>query len=308
MQILRTAIICVPLLGFVGQVPAYAERPPKGDGPAIKGKVEEVLDKTGQLGGKLAALCDAACQQTPGGARFHAKVERMKRAHDRVKQAHGRSEAPDFEEFSRKRPKATNAALGILADDESEFDRERGKDVIEDLDDVAAEVDELTSILEGNVPPPPPPEIALDNATYFFPSWMRPSSEVAFAAFAANLVAEKAAKIADHFCDQTAVAVGFGGNGSAACAVVEGIYQVLNAVYQTIDYIGKDVTASEVTGAYKRAKNIFDQLALADGNIDQLTVVVGAMAQQLLILEENQKKIIELLNTPLGQRPAFPGK
>lgn len=66
--------------------------------------------------------------------------------------------------------------------------------------------------------------------------------------------------------------------------------------------------SAEVTGTYKRTKNIFDQLALADGNIDQLKVVIQAMGQLLLILEQNQRKIIELLATPQGQRPAFPIK
>lgn len=187
-------------------------------------------------------------------------------------------------------------------------DEERGKDVIEDLDEVAAEVDELTLILGGTVPPPPPPDIALENAQYFFPTWMWPSSEVAFGAFVANLASEKAAAIADHFCDQTAVAAGFGGNGSAACAVVEGVHQVLDAVYQMIDYIGQDVTAAEVTGAYRRAKNIFDQLAIADGNIDQIKIVIQAVGQQMLILEQNQQKIMELLAMPQGQRPGFPLK
>ena len=308
MHILRAAAFMLTLLLFA--TPALAQRPDRGDGQAIKGKVQDVLDKTGHLGDRLAALCDDACRQTPAGAKFSTKVQRLKRAHDRVKLGHGRSDDADFQEFTRRRPKKVDEPQGVItaAPNDPEFDEERGKDVIEDLDEVGAEIDELNSILGGNVPPPPPPEFALDNADYFFPTWMWPSSEVSFAAFTANLAAEKAAAIADHFCDQTAVAVGFGGNGSAACSVVEGVHQVLDAVYQMIDYIGQDVTAAEVTGTYKRAKNIFDQLALADGNIDQMKMVVEAMGQKLLILEENQKRILELLSTPQGQRPGFPVK
>ena len=88
--------------------------------------------------------------------------------------------------------------------------------------------------------------ISLENAQYFFPTWMWPSSEVMFSSFIANLAAEKASAIADHFCDQTAVAVGFGGNGSAACSAVEGVHQVLNAVYQMLAYVGQDVMSAEV--------------------------------------------------------------
>ena len=305
MPTFRIVLITIALLSFVGQTRAYADRPQKGDGPAVKAKFGELLTKTEAMNAKLGTLCDAACQATPAGAKFHDKVQKLKLAHDRVKASHNRSDADDFQEFSRKRPKKTDNVAAVSDD---EFDDERGKDVIEDLDEVAAEVDQLTAILGGTLPPPPPPDVMLENAQYFFPTWMWPSSEVMFGAFVANLASEKAAAIADHFCDQTAVAVGFGGNGSAACSVVEGIHQVLNAVYQMLDYIGQDVTAAEVTGTYKRAKNIFDQLAIADGNIDQLKLVIQAMAEQLLILEQNQKRIIELLSTPQGQRPAFPVK
>jgi hypothetical protein len=306
MPAFRIAIMCLTLASILAPAAAYADRPQKGDGPAVKAKLGEVLARTEELNTRLVALCDAACQQTPAGAKFHNKAQRVKMANDRVRAAHIRADPADFQEVSRKRPKKTDGVVLAVADDE--FDEDRGRDMIEDLDEVAAEVDQLTAILGGNLPPPPPPDIALENAQYFFPTWMWPSSEVMFSGFVANLAAEKAAAIADHFCDQTAVAVGFGGNGSAACSVVEGVYQVLNAVYQMLDYIGQDVMSAEVTGTYKRTKNIFDQLAIADGNIDQLKVVIQAMAQQLLILEQNQKKIIELLSTPQGQRPAFPIK
>lgn len=306
MTTFRVVLVTLATPLFMAQAPAYAERPQKGDGPAVKAKVAEVLAKTDELSARLSTLCDAACQQTPAGAKFHSKVQRLKQAHDRVKAAHGRTDAADFQEVSRKRPKKADAVIAAAADDE--FDEERGRDVIEDLDEVSAEVEQLTLILGGTLPPPPPPDINLENAQYFFPTWMWPSSEVMFSSFIANLASEKAAAIADHFCDQTAVAVGFGGNGSAACSVVEGVHQVLNAVYQMLAYVGQDVMSAEVTGTYKRTKNIFDQLAIADGNIDQLKLVIQAMGQQMLILEQNQKKIIELLSTPQGQRPAFPIK
>ena len=305
MSTFRVVLLTLAIPLFIAQAPAYAERPQKGDGPAVKAKVAEVLAKTDELNARLATLCDAACQQTPAGAKFHEKVQRLKQAHDRVKAAHGRTDAADFQEVSRKRPKKADELVAAAPGDE--FDEERGRDVIEDLDEVSAEVEQLTLILGGTLPPPPP-DIRLDNAQYFFPTWMWPSSEVMFSSFIANLASEKAAAIADHFCDQTAVAVGFGGNGSAACSVVEGVHQVLNAVYQMLAYVGQDVMSAEVTGTYKRTKNIFDQLAIADGNIDQLKLVIQAMGQQMLILEQNQKKIMELLSTPQGQRPAFPIK
>ena len=310
MRTVKPAVIILSLLVFIAASSASAQprRPDKGDGEAIRGKVQQVLDKTETLNNNLDALCNAACAATPAGGKFKSKVERLKRAHGRVKDAHGRSANDDFQEFNRKRPKkADNTQLVTAADDE--FDDERGKDVIEDLDEVSAEIDELNNILAGNVPPTPPtPSVTLENADYFFPQSMWPSSEVALGAFIANLAAEKASAIADHFCDQTAVAVGFGGNGSAACSVVEGIHMVLDAVYQMMDYIGQDILSAEVTGTYKRTKNLFDQLVISTGDIDDILRVVQAMGEKMLILEENQKKIMELLTMPQGQRPGFPLK
>jgi hypothetical protein len=310
MRNLKTAAIILTLLLFIAASAASAQprRPEKGDGEAIKSKVQQVLDKTETLNNNLDALCNADCAATTAGAKFKSKVERLKRAHGRVKEAHGRSAKDDYQEFNRKRPKKSDNTQAVTAADD-EFDDERGKDVIEELDEVSAEVDELNNILAGNVPPTPPtPSVTLENANYFFPESMWPSSEVALGAFIANLAAEKASAIADHFCDQTAVAVGFGGNGSAACSVVEGIHLVLDAVYQMMDYIGQDILSAEVTGTYKRTKNLFDQLVISTADIDDILLVVRAMGEKMLILEENQKKIMELLTMPQGQRPGFPLK
>jgi hypothetical protein len=312
MHLIRPIISSLVALIFITASTAYAQprRPDRGDGQAIKGKVQEVLDRTVTLGNNLDALCDAGCAATPAGGKFKSKVDRLKRAHARVNAAHGRAEDADYQEFARRRPKKVDDPQGaVVSAADSEFDEERGKDVIEDLDEVSTEIDELNAILAGNVPPTPPAAaVELENAQYFFPASMWPSSEVALAGFVANLAAEKAAAIADHFCDQTAVAAGFGGNGSAACSVVEGVHQVLDAAYQMIDYIGQDVTAAEVTGTYKRAKNIFDQLVVSTADMDDILLVVRSMGQKLLILEENQRKIMDLLTTPQGQRPGFPLK
>lgn len=311
MHFIRPAIMSFAVLAFLGAGPTYAQpqEPPEGSGGAIKKKVDEVLGKTEVLAENLDALCNAECAATPAGGKFKSKVERLKRSHGRAKAAHGRSNDDDYQEFTRKRPKKTDDVQGVAAAADEEFDQERGKDVVADLDEVSAEIDELNNILAGNVPPTPPtPAVNLENADYFFPESMWPSSEVALGAFIANLAAEKAAAIADHFCDQTAVAAGFGGNGSAACAVVEGVHMVLDAAYQMMDYIGQDILAAEVTGTYKRTKNLFDQLVISTADIDDILLVVRSMGEKMLILEENQKKIMELLSMPQGQRPAFPLK
>jgi hypothetical protein len=313
----RLSLILCGVILLLGLGTAFAQRPDEGNGKAIKDKIQSVLDKTDTLGARLGAMCDLDCQASPAGQKFHQKVGKMRQAQARVKNAHGRSQDEDYQELGRRRPKnnpkgcdpndqgCIQAAAAAASD--PDFDDERGKDVVEDLDEVAAELDELNAILSGNVPPQPPtPDVNLENAEYFFPASLRPSPELSYGAFIASQVAQKASALADHGCDQTAVAVGFGGNAAAACIVVEGIFQVVDYVYQVMDYISQDAMSAEVTGTYKRTKNIFDQLVISDGNIDAVKAVVEAMGKKLLILEENQKTILQLLTMPQGQRPGFP--
>lgn len=318
----RGIVILFALMTFLFYVPqASADRPPKGDGKTIKDKVLDVLDKTDTLGSRLEALCDLDCQTTPAGQKFKQKVGRLRQAHGRAKNAHGRTKDEDYQELVRKRGKKKDEGCDpqlqvclpsptfsvYAAATEPEYDEERGKDMVEDLEEVGEELDELNEILAGHVPPPPPtPDVELENADYFFPSSLWPSPGLMYGAFIADQVAQKVAAIATHGCDQTAVALGFGGNASAACIAVEGVYQVLDYAYQVLNYISQDVTAAEVTGTYKRTKNIFDQLVIADGNIDGIKIVVEAMGQKMLELEANQMYIIQLLTTPQGQRPSFP--
>lgn len=314
--ILNALLFCVPQ--------ASADRPPEGNGKAIKDKIQNVLDKADTLGTRLEGLCDSACQNTPAGQKFKQKVARMKQAHGRSKNAHSRTKDEDYQELVRKRGKrkdegcdpqvqvcvAGQTVAGFFAATaEPEYDEERGKDMVEDLGEVGEELDELNAILAGHVPPPPPtPDVQMDNAQYFFPSSLWPSDGLMYGAFIADQVAQKVAAIATHGCDQTAVALGFGGNAAAACIVVEGVYQVLDYAYQVLNYISQSVTSAEVTGTYKRAKNIFDQLVIADGNVDAIKIVVEAMGQKMLQLEANQLLIMELLRTPQGRREEFPVK
>lgn len=317
----RPSVILCFLATFLFCVnPAYAERPAQGNGKAIKDKIQEVLNKTDTLGSNLEALCDTACQGTPAGDKFKEKVQRLRQAHTRVKSAHFRTQDGDFQELVRRRPKKkaegcdpqvqvcdANQVSATVAGSDLEFDEERGKDMMEDLGEVGTEVDELNDILAGNVPPPPPiPDVNLENAEYFFPASLRASPGLSYGAFIASQVAQKASAIADHGCDQVAVGLGFGGNASAACIVVEGVFQVLDYVYQVMKYINDEGTSAEVTGTYKRTKNIFDQLVITDSKTDGTKEVVDAMGKKLLQLEENQKIIIQLLSTPQGQRPGFP--
>lgn len=321
---LRVLPLClISCLIFVA--PAFAERPASGNGQAIRESVANVLGKTDILSQNLGNLCDLNCQGSDAGKVFKAKTDHIKQTQARAKNAIGRVSPADFERFNRRATKHKSddgcdpeVEICVAGDSspspmvasaaEPQVDEERGKDAIEDLAEVAADVDQLNAVLAGNVPPPPPTVYQeLENAEYFFPPSMWPSPKVQYAAFLANLAAEKAAAVADHFCDETIVALGAGGNGSAACAVTETIHQVLDAAYQIMEYIGNDITAAEVTGAYKRIGNVYYQLLGTGGDLNAVKQVVEAMGEKLLQIEENQKYIMQLLTTPQGQRSGFPG-
>ena len=300
--------------------PAQAQNP-NSRGAEMRAKLGEVISHTDTLTTNLYKMCPVECQSKPSGQMLKTKIDRVKAAHDRLKTAHLRSTDADFQETLRKKGKGKSQGCnpefqvctgqtGISAATQpaDDYDDLEGADVVSDLTDVDNSINELNSILENNALAPPDPDFQLDDAQYFFPSSMRPSDEASFAAFLAQLVAVKAVAVGTHLCDQTAVALGFGGNGAAVCAVAEGVAQVVGGVYETMAYIDGSFQGAEITAIYKRTKTLFDQASKTDGQVDVLKQKVDAMAIKLLQIEQNQLYIIQMLNTPQGQRPNFPTK
>lgn len=294
---------------------------PNSKGAEIRGKLGDVVAHTDALTTKLYNLCPADCQSKPAGQMFKAKLDKVKAAHQRLKAAHGRTTDADFQETLRKKGKGKSQGcdpeVQVCTDQSQsqssmalqaagEYDDQAGTDLVGDLTDVDNGINELNAILDNNALAPPDPDFQLDEAQFFFPTSMRPSDEATFAAFLAQLVAVKAVAVGTHLCDQTAVALGFGGNGAAVCAVAEGVAQVVGGVYETMSYIDGSFQGAEITAIYKRTKTLFDQSAKTDGQVDIIKQKVDAMGSKLLQLEQNQQRIIELLSTPQGQRPDFP--
>lgn len=313
----RIAILSLVIL-VAGSSATWAQNQ---KGAEIRDKLEKVVTDMGTLTANLDRMCPADCQSKEAGKMFKAKVERVKAAHERLSKAHGRTTVVDFQETLRKRRKgkseacdpevqvctaATTSGFAVQASATTEFDEEAGTDMVTDLTEVDGSINELNAILESDALKPVDPDFQLAEAEFFFPTSMRPSDKAEFAAFLAQLVAVKAVAIGTHLCDQTAVALGFGGNGAAVCAVSEGIAQVVGGVYETMDFMSNSFQGAEITAIYKRTKNIFDQAAKTDSIVDGLKEKVDAMALKLLQIEKNQQYIIQLLNMPAGQRPAFP--
>lgn len=300
--------------------PAQAQNP-NSRGAEMRAKLGDVISHTDTLTTNLYKMCPADCQSKPSGQMLKAKIDRVKAAHDRVKAAHLRTTDADFQETLRKKGKGKSqgcnpevqvctgqTGASVAAQPADDYDDLVGADVVGDLTDADNSINELNSVLENNALAPPDPDFQLDDAQYFFPSSMRPSDQASFAAFLAQLVAVKAVAVGTHLCDQTAVALGFGGNGAAVCAVAEGVAQVVGGVYETMAYIDASFQGAEITAIYKRTKTLFDQASKTDGQVDVLKQKVDAMAIKLLQIEQNQLYIIQLLNTPQGQRPSFPTK
>lgn len=317
-------ILLTLLISLVFAAPLYGERPTSGNGQAIKDAVAGVLAKTDTLVTNIGNLCDLNCQSTDAGKVFSRKVGRIKDAQRRAVGTHNRTSAAEYGKVNRKNNKKKSVdgcdpevaicvdAQSVMASsgastDEPEIDEEQGKDTIEDLNEIAADVDELNEVLAGNVPPPLPTKYAeLENANYYFPENMWPSTTTLFLSFMASQVAEKAAAVADKMCQQTWVALGTGGNGSLGCIVTVTIHEVLKMAYNGMEFIDQDKASSEINGTYRRVGNVYAQLLGSSGDINAIKMVVDAMGKKMLELEKNQLLIIELLKTPQGQRSGFP--
>jgi hypothetical protein len=290
---------------------------PNSRGEEMRNKVSEVISHTETLTTNLDKLCPPdTCQNKPSGQMLKTKIDRVKAAHARLKAAHGRTSPADFQETLRKRGKGSSQGCNkevqvctdqpgtsVAAQPADDYDDLSGADVVADLTDVDNGISELNSVLEKN---PLASDFTLEDADYFFS--VRPSDEASFAAFLAQLVAVKAMAVGTHFCNQTAVALGFGGNTSAACAVWEGVSQVVSGVYETMAYMDGSFQGAEITAIYNRTKTLFKQASKTDGLVDSLMDKVIGMEAKLLQMERNQLYIIQLLNMPQGQRPAFPTK
>lgn len=318
--------LIVFLVCVVSVLPAFADRPASGNGQAIKDAVSEVLSKTDTLVINLGNLCDVNCQATDAGKAFTRKVDRVKAAQTRANNAHDRTTAVDYEKVNRRESKRksqdgcdpdiqvcvdsqTVAATSNSSDPILEIDENRGKDIIEDLNEISSDVNELNTVLAGNAPPPPPTVYQeLENAEYFFPENMWPSTTTLYLSFIASQVAGKAAVVADKVCDQTLVALGAGGNGSMGCIVTWTISEIVKMAYESMEFIDQDKSSSEITGTYKRIGNVYEQLLGTGGDINAVKEVVEAMGMKMLELEKNQHYIIQMLETPQGQRSGFPSK
>jgi len=100
---------------------------------------------------------------------------------------------------------------------------------------------------------------------------------------------------------QTAVVAGLGGNANAVCVVLAVAGNVLNTLSDTFELQDDHITAS-------RLDESLDCLEQTDDQLREALNKLGNIEGELTEIEGRVYEIIDLLNTPQGQRPDFPNK
>lgn len=295
-----------------------------GSGQDVQNAATNVLEKTHNLVNTIGNLCDATCQDSDSGKMFKTKLDQMKAAQTRAENANKRATADDYGKINRRKSKnkhddgcdpnvqicvasTSGAVIVSSSSNEPEIDESTGQDVAANLTDVGSDIDQLNAVLSSNVPPPPPITVnPLTDAEYFFKTSMWPSPTVVYAAFLANQAAEKVAELAKPPCDETIVALGEGGNGALACLATEGIYMVVNYTYELMEFIVRERANAEITGAYKRAGDLYSNLKSSSEAIGYIEQRVKEIEDKETIILSNQQCILQLLTMPQGQRSGFP--
>jgi hypothetical protein len=114
-------------------------------------------------------------------------------------------------------------------------------------------------------------------------------------------------------CEQTAVALGFGGNGSVVCLVFETAASILEIAYVTTDEILKIESSALQTATLSCLQkmqgdietgftNLYNQHADIKANDNNNTAKIMNQIEQV------RAEVVRLLNTPQGQRSDFPVK
>ncbi len=114
-------------------------------------------------------------------------------------------------------------------------------------------------------------------------------------------------------CEQVAVALGFGGNGSVVCLVFETAASILEIAYVTTDQIlitENNAVQSATLGCLQKIQgdmttaftNLYNQHSDIKANDDNNTAKIMNQIEQM------RAEVVRLLNTPQGQRSAFPAK
>ncbi len=227
------------------------------------------------------------------------------------------------------------------------FDSEEDSDDFEtaDMDAIALSIDDSYDATEANLremnghlksinenPPSKYAEVFLEsqdeNGICKIPPINQHLANSVIAMRVIHAAAEGTSDLVHNGCKQTSVALGFGGNGSLLCAVLDAAKLTANLAYIAVDEADKvqngnvqaalancvKQTADSIAGLETEILNLQQQLkdyveiTIHGEHKDIMDNDDGNMTTIMENDDENTTNIINVLNTPHGQREYFPVK
>lgn len=309
-----------------------------GSGEAIQCRMGDVLSKNGDLLSKLQTRLASCDSNEPNCRALQRHLTRAENAQSRAMKAHGHTSTDNYNQLTltghyKRASNRNGGGSGNSSDTvDTSYDNSGpgsiGDTVSSNLDDASSALDDANTILE-NIPAATPSAWTNQKVYYFddpddepnFPAWLHPTIDEKVwipALFSIKLAAnalEVVHTIAEHACNETLVALGEGGNVSAACTPLALAIVALEATADMMEFADRDLVYWTAKGGYINAQNAVKagneagQIASdSEAGIEEiLTNQTTIMKNQTTILA-NEKAIMDLLNTPQGQRAGFPAK
>jgi hypothetical protein len=119
---------------------------------------------------------------------------------------------------------------------------------------------------------------------------------------------EAVKEMANTFFEQTAVAVGAGGNLKWITVFTTGAWLIAKVTYENIKSCDDMISGAEAAASYRRLGHIHGDLENVNIKIDTAKGDLSSIKNSLAIIDTKLNTVIQLLKTPQGQRPGFPLK
>ena len=336
-----------------------------GSGEAIQCRMGNVLSKNSNLISTLQQKISSCDSTDAHCAALQRHLARVQNAHNRAVNAHNHANADNYNQLTAsphyhrnsKHTAGTSSTQSAGGNSntpdtlDSDYDPtgtgSAGQTISDSLDDASSAIDDANSTLASTpVPPPPPftpPDVYDFTTDIAYPQWLHKDTDevgildTRFAAKMALSASESLEGVMEHFCDETIVFGGEGGNTKVGCIAAWLLVSATRATADFLEFADSDKLYWTAKGGYvnaQRALTAVDQIgqiaAGTSGDVGDIKAKVDAialyidstltpdlnkiLANQVTILANqatilgNQATIMQLLSTPQGQRPAFPTK
>ena len=280
-------------------------------------KIKDAIDRVQQ---KNAAYLEAAkqryCSSGPCEGVVKQHFDRATRLQQQGDRLHGKNTADDYKALTQRgvgKQKIKKGQNG--ADDEivtePTYDDSAADEIVQQLDEVAT----LTEVATASVAMAPTPMVSaspssLPSAPYSFLGSYRSDTGVALGLWATKHAAETASSTAQFWCNQDV----FGYNVAAGCTVFAVIAETMASLADFDDFANGDIDSAEIRGSYERLEAVWNRVGTVSGQVtnlsgdieERITALEDMVNTRMNAIEAKQNQIIQLLNTPQGQRPAFP--